>query len=83
MQKPDYRATKLGTIAKRYGLNREQLNTVLTDEHKADMEVLGWKPSKYLVIPAVHRYVVEVVIERKERLSVFPILESIEKSVKK
>lgn len=73
----EYKITTIGKIAAENGTSRDMLNSFLMPEHLIDMIQLGWQPMKYTLLPAVHKYIIEVVFEKKDRKGVFPNLKDL------
>ncbi len=74
MEKPKYKAQKIGEIAYHYGYDKRTFWDCFTEENMHDMLSLGWKPHRYLLNVAVVQYVHEVVVARKPRKTVFDSL---------
>lgn len=72
-----YDFTNLQTLAADRKISTDAFWGYFTQEQLVDMVQLGWMPGKRLIAPAVHRYIVEVVFDRKARLEVFPALKTL------
>lgn len=62
------------SIAGEYGYSRINFWTQFTAENLCDMIMLGYRPQHRLIPPMAVKYIQEVVMERKPRLTVFSYL---------
>ena len=74
MKRNENQVTTMSQIAEEHGMTIRTFYGFFSQENYIDCIKLGWIPHRRTILPRVAKYVSEVVINKKPKLSVFPDL---------